>query len=152
MNKLDINGFYNITYFLEPLDIKKLGICSKQNNEMCKYFMTYSYKEHGKDDIYVKMKNIKWIVDNCTKNIFYDILDKELNIIYIDFCDEFNKQIEELSKCTQLERLTFGRDFNQPIEALSKCTQLQQITIGMNFNQPIDTLSKCTQLQIKDYK
>ena len=50
MNKLDLNGFHLITAFLAPLDIKRLGICSKQNKEMCKHFMTYSYNEHGCDE------------------------------------------------------------------------------------------------------
>jgi len=145
MNKLDINGFYNITYFLEPHDIKILGLCSKYNKEMCKYFMTYSYNEHGNDEGFVKMKNIKWIVKNCTEYILKDISDKQLNIICIDFYDEFNQPIETLSKFTQ--HLTFGTEFDQSIEALSNFTQLQQLTFGSVFNQPINSLSNCTQLK-----
>ena len=146
MNELDINGFYIVTSFLEPRDIKQLGICSKQNNEMCKYFMTYSYNEHGNDDEYVKMKNIKWIVDNCTENILKNILDKELNVIRMECVAEFNHSIEALSNCTQLKQLTFFWWFNQPIEALSNCIQLQQLTFGRDFNQPIEALSNCIQL------
>jgi len=149
MNKLDINGFYTITSFLEPLYIKNLGTCSKLNKDMCKYFMTYSYNEHGNDDIYVKIKNIKWIVDNCTENMFYDISYKQLNLICIVFNEYFNQPIEALSNCTQLKQLTFGWNskFNQPIESLSNCTQLQQLIFGCRFNQSIEALSNCTQLQ-----
>ena len=46
MNKLDIDGIYQITSFLVPLDIKRLGACSKQNKERCEYFMTYSCNGH----------------------------------------------------------------------------------------------------------
>ena len=94
MNKLDINGFYKVTSFLKQCDIKQLGICSKQNNKMCKYFITYSYNQHGNDDVYVKMKNIKWIVNNCTKYTLEDISDKQLNVICIGFVAKFNQPIE----------------------------------------------------------
>ena len=78
MNKLDINCFHSITAFLTPLEIKRLGICSKQNNDMCKYFMTYSYNENGHDENCTKIKNIKWIVKDCTGDMLNDILNKQL--------------------------------------------------------------------------
>ena len=40
---------------------------------MCKYFMTYSYNEHGNNSDYTEMKNIKWIVTECDKNMLDDI-------------------------------------------------------------------------------
>jgi len=73
MHKLDINCFHLITSCLKPLEIKRLGICSKQNKETCKHFMTYSYNEHGYDETYTKMKNIKWIIKGCTEKMLNDI-------------------------------------------------------------------------------
>ena len=156
MQRLDLNGFHLITSFLTPLEIKRLGICSKQNKEICKHFMTYSYNEYGSDENYVKIQNVKWIVEGCTEDMLNDIANKQLNICVISFDKYFNNPIDALSNCTQLQHLTFGYAFNQPINALSKCTQLQQLIFGYTFNQPINALIKCTTLETlltnKNYK
>lgn len=63
--------------------------------------MTYSYKDHGRNENYADMKNIKWIVKECTKDIFNDIANKQLNICNIPFYGDFNQSTDALSKCTQ---------------------------------------------------
>ena len=67
------------------------------------------------------MKNIKWIVKDCDKNMLREILNKQLNMSSIILSRNFNQQIDAPSNRTQLKHLTFGFSFNQPIEVLSNC-------------------------------
>ena len=83
MNRLDINGFYLVTSFLEPTEIKKLGASSKHIYNNCRNFMTYLYSEYGCNESYYKMNTAKWIVDNCNQAILVDCINKKLALTSI---------------------------------------------------------------------
>ena len=122
MNKLDINGFYRVTSFLKPIEIKTLGISSKHVYNNCRNFMTYLYSEHCCNESYYRMNTTKWIVDKCNWDILSDCINKNLTINSIIFNDEFNVSVESFGKCTNLRQITFGSCFNKSIEALSHCS------------------------------
>ena len=147
MNKLDINGFYLVTSFLEPSEIKKLGTSSKYVYNNCRNFMTYLYSEYGCNESHYKMNTAKWIVENCNRAILVDCINKNLAIESIVFNNCFNEPLKSLTKCKSFQQITFGPYFNQPIEALASCINLRRITFGLDFNQPIEALANCTNLQ-----
>jgi len=61
MNKLDLNLTSTLTSFLQPRDIKNLGITCKNMYNKSRQFMTYSYNQHGRCDAYHKLCHAKWI-------------------------------------------------------------------------------------------
>ena len=116
-------GFYTVTSFLQPCDIKRLGTASIQIYDQCRKFMTYLYNEYGCNELYYKLNKAKWIIRNCTHQILSDCINKKLTLVKIIF----NQPIETLAKCVQLRQITFNWCFNQSIEALSQCTLLKSI-------------------------
>ena len=59
---------------------------------MCKHFMTYSYNQHMYDETCAEMKNIKWIVEDCTEDMLNDVSNKKLNVCRIAFGGGINRR------------------------------------------------------------
>jgi hypothetical protein len=147
MNRINSDVLNEIISYLKLPEIKKLGICSGYNYEICKKMVPYSYSQHGDSEYYVKMNNIKWMIDDCDGNRLNNAIVKQLDICDIHFHEDFNQSIKAIANCTNLQQIKFGVEFNQPVEALANCTNLQQITFGVKFNQPIEAIANCTNLQ-----
>ena len=147
MNQVNSDVLNEIISYLKLSEIKKLGICSRHTYETCKKMIPYSYSQHGGYEHYVKMNNIRWMIDECCENRLNNAIVKRLDIYSICFDSTFNQPVEALSHCTHLQQITFGNSFNQSLDALTKCTNLRQITFGLQFNKSIEALSHCTNLQ-----
>ena len=136
MNKLDINGFYLVTSFLKSREINKLGVVSKHFRYNCRNFMTYVYNEYGRNESYYRLHMAKWIVYKCSVLMFRECVSKNLTLVSVEFDNDFNKTIEALTHCTNLQQITFGRKFNQSIGALTNYVNLKQITVDWRSINP----------------
>jgi hypothetical protein len=145
MNKLDINGFYRITSFLKPLEIKTLGTSSRHVYNNCLNFMTYLYSEHGCNESYYKMNTAKWIVYECDRDILSDCVDKNLAISCITLIvalTSLSNRSPNVRTFDKLHLVNFSTSPSKPSPTVQTFNKLllASIHILINPSKPLPTV------------
>jgi hypothetical protein len=65
-------------------------------------------------------------------------ISNELNIVYLRYNDDFNREIKNNTLPQSLIKLIFGNNYNKPLhQTIKNLIQLEKLVFGDKFNQQI---------------